>query len=164
MEKDLIKKFWKEYHIPTQEEDPGFPFANPSDAARSLIRAHNWVGVLTEKLMEVSETLNKAELTMFRLSKQIVRLENLILAKTPPPSWAVKNREMLKAFVLSKAAEDIPLLTKLEEQKDEAQIVSETAQHEYDLYSKMLRALERSTELAIQYINWQKFESKIGHD
>jgi len=164
MDNDLIKKFWKEYHIPVQEEDVNFPFANPSDAARSLIKAHNWVGVLTEKLMEVSETLNKAELTMFKLSKQIARLESIVLAANPPPSWAIKNREVMKSFLLSKAGQDVDLLIELDKQKDEAQIISETAQHEYDLYNKMLRALEKSTELAIQYINWTKFELKVGHE
>ncbi len=162
MNEELLKKFWKDYYIPTQDEDLGFPFANPSDAARSLIKAHNWVGNITEHLMETSKNLDKAELEVSKLDSNIVKLERIILAANPPPNWAVKNRDMQKAFIWSKAGEDLELLQELEDSKQKHQSLAEQFTRELDTYYLMLKTLDKSTELAIQFINWIKYEAKLG--
>src|SRR5467141_750734 len=155
MDHELVKKFWQEYRIQTQDDETGFPFANPSDAARSLVKAYNWVGVITEYLMTIMETITKAELEVSKNSLDTAKLERLILALNPPPHWATKNNNMLKAFIWSKASqEDLNLLRKLELAEDLAQAEWDRAKKEYEVYSTMLRTLDKSTELMIQYINW----------
>src|SRR5258705_12957781 len=157
MNKELITRFWKDFPIPTQDEDPKFPYANPSDAARALIKAHNWVGTITEALLKKSVDLKGLKHTLFSLDTKVEKMERLTFVKNPPPTWATKNKEMQKAYVWSKAFDkDLELLVAMEDSRMILKSEIFDVEEDIDLYNLMLKTLERSTEWLIQYINWIK--------
>jgi len=159
MTKELIEQFWKDFAIPTQDEDSKFPYANPSDAARALIKAHNWVGTITETLLVKSEVLKELKSTLLSLETKVEKMERLIFSQNPPPSWATKNKEMQKAFVWSKAeVNDLELLQTMEDSRNMLRSQIFNLEKDTDLYNVMLKTLERSSEWLIAYINWRKFE------
>lgn len=164
MNKELIEKFYKDFPIPTQEEDSRFPYANPSDAARALIRAYNWSGNITESLIGLSEVIKGVESELYKVDSITEKLERLIIAKNPPPSWAVKNKDMQRAYVWSKAiVEDIVALEAADKARDLLRGKLLTLKKDFDLYSMMHKHLERSTEWLTNYINWCKFELRDLH-
>lgn len=164
MTKDLIEKFWKDFPIPTQDEDPKFPYANPSDAARALIKAHNWVGTITEALIEKSEVLKELKNTLFGLDTKVEKMERLIFIQDSPPSWATKNRDMQKAYVWSKAdAGDLELFEVMEDSRVTLKGQIFNVEKDIDLYNLMLKTLERSCEWLTAYINWNKFELRMDN-
>ena len=164
MTKELIARFWKDFPIPTQDEDPKFPYANPSDAARALIKAHNWVGTITETLIEKSETLKEFKNTLFSLDTKVEKMERIIFSQNPPPGWATKNKEMQKAYVWSQAeAGDLELLQVMEDSRVTIRSQIFNVEKDIDLYNLMLKTLERSSEWLISYINWAKFELRMDN-
>jgi hypothetical protein len=157
-----IQKFWKEFPIPTQEEREDFPFANPSDASRALIRSRNWAGTITEALIEKSQQLKHLKNLIASLDLKVDRLERHILIANPPASWATKNKEMQRTWVWSKATEaDLMLLTEMEESKDKLKNESFSIEKDLELYNQMLKTLEKTTEWVIQYLNWIKHENNL---
>lgn len=164
MNKELIARFWKDFPIPTQEENSKFPYANPSDAARALIKAHNWVGTITELLIENSEALKELKNTLWSLDTKVEKLERLIFIKNPPPTWATKNKEMQKTYSWSVAEEgDLELLKVMEDSRTTLKGQIFNAEKDIDLYNIMLKTLERSSEWVMSYINWCKFELRADN-
>lgn len=164
MTKELIEKFWKEFPIPTQDEDPKFPYANPSDAARALIKAHNWVGTITEALIKQSENLKELKNTLFSLDTKVEKMERLIFIKNPPPSWATKSKDMQKTYVWSQAEpSDLELFEVMEDSKVTLKGQIFGIEKDIDLYNLMLKTLERSCDWLISYINWTKFELRMDN-
>lgn len=162
MNVELIAKFWKEFQIPTQEQTNEFPYANPSDAARSLIRAHNWAGTITESLIEKSQQLKGTKNTLALLEMKVERLERFTLALNPPPTWATKNKELQKAYIWSKAQEtDLKLFQELENSREILRNEILGIEKEMDLFSQMLKTLERTTDWVVHYINWVKHENNL---
>lgn len=160
--KALLDTFWKEFRVPFQDEDSDFPYANPSDAARSLIQARNWTGTITEDLISVTERKALAENSLAELDTRIQRLErNMIaLAVTDEiPAWATKNKEAQRAYAWSRAnAEQLLYLQESEDRQIELKAAIRELAYQEETLNKMLKALEKTTDWLVQYINWQKFE------
>ena len=157
-----IQKFWKEFPIPTQEEREDFPFANPSDASRALIRSRNWAGTITEVLIEKSQKLKELKNLIAALDMKVDRLERHILVANHPESWATKNKEMQKVWILSNATEtDKLLLSEMEESRDRLKNESFSVEKDLEVYNQMLKTLEKTTEWVIQYLNWIKHENNL---
>lgn len=162
MDKGLIVKFWADFPIPTQEEDIRFPYANPSDAAKALIKARNWSGTITEALIEKSESLKSSKSELFSLETKVERLERLIFVKNTPPGWATKNKDTQRAWIWSKAEEaDLQLLQKMDESREVLRTQIFSLETDMGLYGLMLKTLEKTTEWLVQYINWQKHEVRM---
>ena len=159
MNKELIDRFWKDFTIPTQTENPKFPYANPSDAARALMKGHNWIGTVTENLMEKSGVLKEIKGTLLSLDNKIEKMERLIFSQTDPPTWATKNKETQKAYVWGQALpDDLELLKVMEDSRITLKEQIFNLEQEIELLNLMLRTLEHSAERIENYINWCKFE------
>jgi hypothetical protein len=163
MTKEQLAQFWLDFHIPTQQDDTDFPFANPSDAARSLIKSRNWVGLLTEELLSLSEKLNSHKKQVLYFEKEIAKKERenlaLGLSKDKAPGWISKNKEIQKAFIYSSITEEEKkTLLHWEIKADDCRADATEIQHQMDGINMLLRIIDKSTEWVIQYINWAKFE------
>lgn len=159
MNKELIDRFWKDFTIPTQDENLKFPYANPSDAARTLMKGHNWIGTITEDLMDKSGALKEIKGTLLSLDGKIEKMERLIFSQNDPPGWATKNKETQKAFVWAQASpEDLELLKVMEDSRITLKEQIFNLEQEVELLNLMLRTLEQSAERIENYINWCKFE------
>lgn len=160
IDKKLLERFWKDFYIITQEERQDFPYANPADAAKSLIKGRNWIGTWTELLIFKAEELNEFKKTL-RNIEQLLKIEDRkILAKNiKAPGYVLKNAELLNNFVWS-------TLTELEKERYNMLYVDlknckdaiDNLESDKNNLELILKRLEKSTDWLIQYINWNKFE------
>jgi len=156
----LITRFWQDFSIPTQEEDSTVNFANPSDITRSLIKARNWIGTVSEHLIAIDKALLVEQKTFNMADRQMRDLVTGILARGFPLSGtSVKNKETQDAFVLSNSSEEEiqaanSLKTTLHNQQDRIDYLKQMK----NSFEIMKRAVEKSTDWLIQYLNWHKFE------
>lgn len=162
MDKELLGKFLKDFHIVTQDEDQEFPYANPSDASRSLIKARNWIGTLTERLMDLQDSLKDVKVRLSRTEASLVTVERKILAASSPvPSWATKNKEIQKAYILSNATDvEKQFIAEFEKNIAKDKDIIYAIESEIEQYYTLIKHLDRSTEWIIQYINWMKYEAR----
>lgn len=165
MDQKLKDKFWQEFKVPTQEEDLTFPFANPSDAARSLISARNWTGTITEDLSNVAYKKSQAKLTATTLEKEIASKERLILVKILQqgslPTWASKNKEIQQSYIWSQMTEEeLAILQQDYTNLEGINYAIDALTSEESSLNKMLEVLEYTTNWLVQYINWSKFEAR----
>lgn len=156
----LITRFWKDFSIPIQEEDASVNFANPSDVVRSLVRSRNWMGTISENLINIDKALTKEQ----RISHGVEDLlrDFTIKALSAVDSLsgvAVKNKETQDAFILSRSSKDELTLfyatqKTLREQRDKINHLK----YMRNSFELMKRALEKTTDWLVQYLNWHKFE------
>lgn len=160
MRKELADRFWRDMAITTQEEVEDVAFANPSDVARSLVKARNWTATLAQELVVINLNLKEAYKTQRRVDKQITTLESVILSRIERlPTTAVKNKETQRAFILTQATqEETEKLSNLEKARLDVEDLIDDLESEQGEIEVMRRSLERSTDWLIQYINWHKFE------
>lgn len=160
MDAQLRKEFWNNFRLPVQEEDPSVSFVNPSDVHRSLIKARNWLGTLNEVLVELKDKHKGLRILRRVAENKLGSLEKKVLARSfPIPTSAVKNKIVQDAFVYSEADEA---------EKDTIDSINsdvETLIQEMDIINEsmseldtMRKALDRTTDWLIQYLNWLKFE------
>lgn len=163
--KDLLQKFWVDFYIPTQDEDSSFPYANPSDASRSLIKARNWTGTLTEKLVEISFSLAGRKRDLRAFQEQYFSVERVILAREEKIfAYITKSKELLKAFIWSKADRDeITMITVLEEDISKLIYDIHVLDSEKEIIQEVLKKLDKTTDWLVQYINWMKIEARLGN-
>lgn len=162
MNKELLGKFLKDFHIVTQDEDQEFPYANPSDAARSLIKARNWVGTLTERLMDLTDRVKVLKGTLRKQELSLTETEREILSRcVPVPAWATKNKEIQKSYILANADKsEKVVLVGIEDNRSKTLTEIDTLETEIGQYNQLLKSLERTTDWIIEYINWMKFEAR----
>jgi len=160
MRKDLMERFWKELIVPIQEDMEDATFANPSDVARSLIKARNWTATISQELVTATQQIAEERRFINYNEDLLAAFERKILAgagKIPPV--AGKNRETLRAYIRSICLEnELELLNKLEETIREHKSTLEGLMAEKETAEIMRKALEKSTDWLVQYINWHKFE------
>ena len=166
MDKEMKREFWKDFVIPTQEEVEEVAFANPSDVARSLVKGRNWYATASASLAEAMKKRDDQLAILQDLENKRDTAESLIVAnymnRNPDfklPTSTVKNKQTMQMFVFSKASPaERDLLDEIEEHRRDA--VSEKMYwvRECGELESMRRAIEKTTEWLIQYINWYKFE------
>lgn len=167
MDKEQLAKFWQDFKIPTQEDDTNFPYANPSDAARSLIKSRNWVGVITEEILSVSEVLTnyKKELNTLLNAKENLDKWTLALAiqQGKAISNITKNKEVQKAFILSiQSGEELKSYRKLEEDQHRIESIIFDLENHIDYLNVLLKTVDKTTDWIIQYVNWMKIEVRAS--
>lgn len=160
MREELAQRFWADMIVPTQEEDSEVAFANPADVSRSLVKARNWTGTLSQALISVSDRLAIAKVELRRASHTLSAFETVLLAAVSPlPTSAVKNKETQRAFMFNGATPEqrtkLAELEQLVQQAEAAVLLLDTEREQLEI---MRRALEKSTDWLVQYINWHKFE------
>ena len=163
MDSEKRQKFWQEFSIVTQESDDEFPYANPSDAARSLVKARNWVGTITEETIALNDQLNSASRALRSYEHGMMVIERDVLARcvSTLPSWATKNKDVQKAYIWEHMNGDEKFDYRTFENLKNSELDHiDSLENEISTYTSMLKTLERATEWAIQYINWMKFEAR----
>lgn len=162
LSQEKLNEFWQKYHIPTQDVDEAFPYANPSDAARSLITAHDWMGTFTEQLIQIANETKIARKDFTRKQSTRSRLHKEIISQnTPIPSWASKNRDAFDTFVWSVATPDQKTnLGQIESDLEDLQENLDDLTSDEEVCRTVIKTITTSTELAIQYINWMKLEAR----
>ena len=165
MTKEQLQKFWHDFQIPTQDGDTQFPYANPSDAARSLIKARNWVGMITEELLSISEASNTHSRELKAIKEALELLERVVLARclkdNKVTATVTKNKEIQKAFILGNMSEeDAKQFSELEKRRIVLQQTLDKLEKQTSYLQTMLRTIDTSTEWIVQYVNWMKYESR----
>ncbi|MBU8921752.1 MAG: hypothetical protein KOO63_08030 [Bacteroidales bacterium] len=166
MDKEMRKRFWNDFLIPTQEVTEDVAYANPAEVARSLVRARNWYGTISEDVLEAVAHIETEAAALRSLEMHKNSLEQFIVARTmlteslkALPTSVAKNQQTMSVFALSKATpEEAVDLSDIADKQREAEDsksfwLTERAQAEI-----MRRALEKTTDWLVQYINWHKFE------
>jgi hypothetical protein len=169
MKKELVDRFWEDFHITTQDQFPDVAFANPIDVASSLIKARNWSATLTQELVKVIRRLSELKLINAELVKNISTLERDILSRQARASnisaIVVKNKDLQRAFIRSVSTEEeLGHFAVWEEELHKngcSLLAGETYKEQVEALRK---TLERSTDWLVQYINWCKFEAKSLSD
>jgi chromosome segregation ATPase len=162
MDDRMRERFWKEFYIQTQTESKEVAFANPADAANALISSRNWYGTISEELASLEQSLTNVQGQIREIRLSIQSAETAVLSTFEKLSTAtLKNQQTISAFVrhhLSQSEredldeleltldDNLSTLADLERQKAQAEI--------------MRRAVERTADWLVQYINWQKFEMR----
>jgi hypothetical protein len=160
MRKELVQKFWDDMFIPTQNEDSSVNFANPTDVATSLVKARNWASTIAQELISEYEKSHDANKELKKITNEINLLEADVLASADKiPTVAMKNALTQRGFVLRQATESqrkhLLELLALAESWEEILSRVDTSIGQLET---MRKALERSTDWLVQYINWHKFE------
>lgn len=161
MNKETKQRFWDDMIIPTQEETTDVAFANPADVARSLIKARNWVATLTQELTDFNTTVAEHKATLNRFRGQIKAKETVLLAKaiSEVSSGYLKNRDLMLAAIWKIATVgDQEQFHELETQVTWFAEELIRLEAEYQNLEIMRKALEKTTDWLVQYINWHKFE------
>ncbi len=156
----LITRFWKEFSIPVQEEDTSVNFANPSDVVRSLVKSRNWMGTISENLINVDRALVQ-EQRLYNAIEDSLRdfsIKTLAVAGTLAGA-VVKNRDTQEAFILHSCSDNERAMIyesqkTLREQREKI----DHLKHIKNSFELMKRALEKTTDWLVQYLNWHKFE------
>lgn len=163
MNKELVKRFWEDFQIPTQEETINVAFANPADVAKALIKARNWSATIAQELVKVQNRLAELEQKEEDILIDVNKVEKEILIRQfryGKISTAVtKNKEIQHAYIRSMATNDEEQDLKAMEQ---ALVETRKGLHVGNTYKEQVdtlrRTLEKTTDWLIQYINWHKFE------
>jgi len=163
MNEKAKKRFWDEFYIPTQKDSKEVAFANPADVARFLISSRNWYGSITQWLVDLKRDKEKIDFEASTTTKQKSALERSILAriiiKGELSATAVKNKEVQSGSVFAYAGDDErEVLDQLEDQIATLYGQADLNTVDIEEAEAMRRAIERTTDWLVQYINWQKFE------
>ena len=156
----IINRFWEDFSIPVQEEDSSLNFANPSDVVRSLVKSRNWMGTISENLINIDKALNKEQRLYNTVEENLRRFLVKTLAAVDSLSGAaVKNKETQEAFVLSRCSTSEQVWIReshknLQTQREKIDYLK----HMKNSFELMKRALEKTTDWLVQYLNWHKFE------
>ncbi len=160
LDKNLIKQFWNDFKLVTQEEDSNFPIANPQDAIRALVKCRNWVGTFTELLID-NNNLRAVVLRSLKNERYLAsKIEQYwyaeLLAEGHPVS-ALKTKELAQALITKKTQDDAPYhsiqlnIISLENELEELN-------HDRETLDLLLKKLEKSTDWLRDYLNWVKYE------
>jgi molecular chaperone GrpE (heat shock protein) len=161
MDTDTRKRFWDEMIIPTQEETTDVAFANPADVARSLIKARNWMATLTQELTFLNTNALELRNTLNNFRTRLKAKETTILARaiSEVSSGYFKNRDLQLASIWRTATDrEKEEIHEFETQIDHFTQELNRYEGEYQNMDVMRKALEKSTDWLVQYINWHKFE------
>ena len=166
MNSDMRKRFWNDFIIPTQDETTDVLYANPSDVARSLVRARNWYGTISEDVLEAVANIETANAILRSSETKKTALEQVLVARAMReaglkalPTSVVKNQQTMSVFALSRATfDEAKTLQALLEEQRLAEVDRSFWQRERAQAEIMRRALEKTTDWLVQYINWHKFE------
>jgi len=161
MNKEIKQRFWDEMIVPTQEETTEVAFANPADVARSLIKARNWIATLTQELTDVNKAIAECKVSLNGTRSQIKVRESIVLAKaiSEISSGYLKSRDLQLAAIWRVAtSQEQEELHGYEEQLSWFTQELIRLEGEYQSLEIMRKALEKSTDWLVQYINWHKFE------
>jgi|SRR6266404_5318141 len=163
LDRELLKAFWKDFKLVTQEEDSNFPIVNPQDAIRALVKCRNWVGTFTEMLIS-NNSLRAIVLKNFKheryLLNQIEQYWYAELLGEGHPVSALKTKELAQALITKKTQDDTAYhsiqlnILSLENELEELTNDKETL----DL---LLKKLEKTTDWLRDYLNWTKFELRV---
>ena len=162
MNREQKERFWKDFTIITQEEDPDVYFANPSDVSRSLVKARNWAGTLVQNLMDLNERMKNIGVLVNKRTREISNLEKTLFARQAKiPTWATKNKDTQRMFAYSLASpeEQKQLEDSYKHLAEDEQAMTEL-QVEKESIEMMRKVLEKSTDWLIQYLNWFKFDAR----
>jgi hypothetical protein len=162
MDDKLRERFWKEFYIQTQTESKEVAFANPADVANALISSRNWYGTISEELVSIEEKLaiHKDEIRTVRRRIQDWEVEVLATCGKMHTT-AAKNQTTMEAFIWANAG--IEIKHELRRLYDSLDVfLSGLAGLERDKAGAegMRRAVEKTADWLVQYINWQKFEMR----
>ncbi len=155
----LIARFWQDFSIPVQEEDSSVNFANPSDVVRSLVKSRNWMGTISENLINIDRALTKEQRHYNALEESLRHFSVQKLATDTLSGTAVKNKETQEAFVLTRCSDEEQVW--VSESRHDLQGQRERIDHLKHMknsFELMKRALEKTTDWLVQYLNWHKFE------
>lgn len=160
IDKDLLTKFWKDFHLVVQEEDSSFPIVNPQDAIRALVKCRNWVGTFTELLINTNN-IRAVVAKNFKherfLLKEIEQYWYAELLAEEHSISVLKTRELVQALIAKKTQDDVTYhsiqlnIIGLENELEALDAEKETL----DL---LLKRLEKTTDWLRDYLNWCKYE------
>lgn len=160
IDKNIVRKFWDDFKLIIQEEDPNFPIVNPQDAIRALMKCRNWVGTFTEFLIN-NNNLRATVLKSLKHERFLLgEIEQYWYAELLGAGYsasALKTKELAQALISQKTKEDATYhsiqmnITSLETELEELNNDRETL----DL---LLKRIEKTTDWLRDYLNWCKFE------
>lgn len=160
LDKDLLARFWKDFHLTTQDEDTSFPIANPQDAARVLVKCRNWIGTFTELLISRNNIRNVVLKSLKHERSLLSEIEQFwyadFLASGHPVS-TLKTRELAQALIAQHTKDDTAY------HSIKANIITlENELNEFDIdienLEALLKRIEKTTDYLVQYLNWVKYE------
>jgi hypothetical protein len=164
MDKATRKRFWKDLIVPTQEQTNEVLFANPSDVARSFVKARNWHATVSESLTEANRMFDLQVEALQDLDFRQDELEKVVIArviqdKNKLPTSAVKNKQTLHMYAFAYAnTEELAVFEDIKNLRKDALEQKAYWSRERSEFEIMRRTVEKSTEWLSQYINWYKFE------
>ncbi len=160
LNKELIKAFWQDFKLVTQEEDTNFPIVNPQDAIRTLVKCRNWVGTFTEMLI-ANNNLRAVVLKSFKHERFLLsQIEQYWYAELLAEGQAVstlKTKELAQALITKKTQDDTTYhsiqlnIMSLENELEELN-------HDRETLDLLLKKLEKTTDWLRDYLNWVKYE------
>jgi len=155
-------RFWEDFPIPYQDSDPDVDFANVSDAARALVKARNWSATIAARLADITRSTAECKSEIAERNSLVLRQESRILARHDLPSSVTKNKEAQRSFSRRQAnAEELALLNDNEQRLTNLQSMLILLQGDHEAVEVMRRALEKSSDWLVQYVNWHKFEARM---
>lgn len=162
IDKDLLKRFWKDFQLITQEEDSTFPIVNPQDAIRALMKCRNWVGTFTELLID-NNNLRAVVLKSFKHEKfQLTQIEQYWYAELLAEGQAIsalKTKELVQALIARKTIDDTTyhsIQANMQTLESELEILN----NDKETLDLLLKRLEKTTDWLRDYLNWCKYEAR----
>jgi hypothetical protein len=162
MIREWTKRFWDDFELVTQIENPDMNFVNPADVARSLIKARNWTSKLVQASIESRSQRTTIDNQIREAQTTLDKIERTIFAKSGKiPAFSMRNRETQSKFLFSIA--EVEEREQMQKQYDLIlYLQTEFSKADDDLgdLETMRRALEKSADWLIQYLNWYKYEMR----
>jgi hypothetical protein len=159
LNQELLDRFWKDFNVVTQEDDPEYPIANPQDAAKALIKCRNWVGVWTEQLVDTEQRRMNAKRGLESNTSILKDFRNEYLNELRPnfAATTLKVKELQDALIFERARENKLYQETLRTVTHYSDILDDL-ESDKELLEVILKRLEKSVDWLVQYLNWIKYE------
>jgi len=159
LDRELLARFWKDFHLATQDEDTSFPIANPQDAARVLVKCSNWIGTFTEQLIAFENMRVSVAKDLQHYRTELKDLENLLIDSLVAEGYftpaSLKNKEFVQMSIRSKETTGASGL-RITIQNAEAVLAELNSDQE--MLENLVKRIEKTTDYLVQYLNWVKYE------
>jgi hypothetical protein len=159
LDKELLARFWRDFHLTTQDEDASFPIANPQDAARVLVKCRNWIGTFTEQLIAFENMRVSVTKDLQHYKTKLKDLENLLMDDLIAEGYftpaSLKNKDFVQMSIRNKEIAEARGL-RMTIQNVEAVLIELNSDQE--MLENLIKRIEKTTDYLVQYLNWVKYE------
>jgi chromosome segregation ATPase len=153
--------YFDDLTLPLNKEEPHFEFVNAVTVSDKFAEATIFNGTISREIEEATDELARLDVELEQVKRKIGKIRRQIFADNWTKVTKTADSQIQDAFILAHAGAMLPVLEECESLEEELWKQRSQAKAKFDRYRGRLWALERMTSYLTEWLNNDKFRTRI---